>query len=271
MKLSGRAQEAIASATDAVVFGICGLIALLPAWTWSATCRGIAAITPGRSRPGRYEQRVRLLREALPLYGGATTRLEGASHLDEALRRGCGAILWVAQGNDSDLVTKKALAEAGFRAAHLSRPSHGFFRSSIGQRLFNPIQRHVEDRYLGERLMLSDDNGPGALRALLRRLAANEVVSIRIGGASRSSRPLEVDGRRLPIATGPLRLAQRSGAALLPVVSVAEGPNAFVTRVGPDIRSPATTELESTLPDYLASGRRLEGWPRTPSRRRRAR
>ena len=66
-------------------------------------------------------------------------KLIGRQHLDEALADGRGVILLTANFVHKDLMTKAALADAGFWACHLVRDSHGFAESRLGRRLLNPI------------------------------------------------------------------------------------------------------------------------------------
>jgi hypothetical protein len=53
----------------------------------------------------------------------AAARARGSAHVDDALAAGRGAVLWVAHFCFNALATKKALAGAGHRAWHVSRPS----------------------------------------------------------------------------------------------------------------------------------------------------
>jgi hypothetical protein len=90
-------------------------------------------------RPGRWQPRV------------APANFE---HVDAALRAGRGALLWVAHGFHGHLGAKVAFAGAGLAVSHLSRATHGFSESRFGTRVLNRIQTAVEDRYLGERILI---------------------------------------------------------------------------------------------------------------------
>ena len=170
----------------------------------------------------------------------AELALEGREHLDAALARGRGAILWVAPTIFQWLPTKRTLFEAGYRLHHLSSPQHGFSSPSrFGRACLNPIRTTIENRYLAERVLLGTG---GQAHAALRRLAAllrqNEVVSITVGsaGARAIHAPL-LDGS-LWAASGAPHLATRTGAALLPVVTVRTASGQFRTWIGPPLATP---------------------------------
>ena len=153
---------------------------------------------------------------------------ERSAHLDDALLAGRGAVLWVAPTVFQWLPAKRTLFEAGYRVHHLSSPQHGFSgRSWLSRASLNPIRTRVEDRYLAERVMLgSDGQAHSALRRLGSLLAENAVVSITMAPArTRSIRTPLLRGF-FDVAAGPSHLAMRSGAALLPVVTLARLPAA---------------------------------------------
>jgi lauroyl/myristoyl acyltransferase len=175
-------------------------------------------------------------------------RLEGAEHLEAALARGRGAILWVAPTVFQWLVTKRALHEAGWPVHHLSNPNHGFSTSSwVGTRLVNPIRTRIENRYLAERVMLAPDGGAqAALRRLTAVLRGNGIVSITVAAAG--ARPITAPFLRGSIraASGAPHLAARTGAALLPVLTF-RGETGFVTRILTPLLLPETGAPDSRL------------------------
>ncbi len=142
--------------------------------------------------------------------------------VDGALRAGRGALLWVAHGFHGHLGAKVAFAKAGLAVSHLSTPMHGFSESRFGMRVLNPIQASVEDRFLGERILIPlRDKAP--LVVLAHRLLENRVVSITAQrGDGRTSEAPFLDGR-LHLAGGAPALAHRTGAALLPVFAFRNG------------------------------------------------
>lgn len=144
---------------------------------------------------------------------GCTANFE---RVDAALRAGRGALLWVAHGFHGHLGAKVGFARAGLTVSHLSRATHGFSESRFGIRVLNRIQTVVEDRYLGERILIPS-RGKAPLDLLARRLGANGIVSITAQrGTGRTVEVPFLDGR-LRLAGGAPALAHKTGAALLPV------------------------------------------------------
>lgn len=159
-------------------------------------------------------------------------RIEGSQYLEEALAQGKGVILWVANFIYSDLVTKMALAQSGYRVSHLSRLVHGFSSTRFGIRFLNPLQQAIEDQFIRERVVVEENGLVPALMVLRRRLLDNGLVSITVGAdALRMVETPFMDGV-LRLSSGPAELAQMTGAVLLPVVTLKDGPMTFTTRIG---------------------------------------
>ncbi|MFQ5953574.1 MAG: hypothetical protein ACE5JZ_00750, partial [Kiloniellales bacterium] len=166
---------------------------------------------------GHAEEYLQVLREYRPFGWRPIMYLEGRAHVDAALERGYGAILWMGYFSFAGLVAKKALHRDGIPVSHLSHPTHGFSRSRLGIRYINRIRGRIEERYLGDRVMLSLDGAAAAMRALHRRLRDNQVVSITV--RERALHPATtpfLDGT-IRVATGAADLAHATKAALLPV------------------------------------------------------
>ena len=167
--------------------------------------------------------------------GGWTPAIQllGREHIEAALGRGRGAILWIGNFVFRDLIPKIALHRAGYSVSHLSHPRHGFSATHFAMRTLNHIRTFRADRYLGERVMISLDGPVGAMRVLHRRLRANGVVSITVG--RRALQPATVafmDGR-ITVATGALDLARATKAALLPVFPVRNEAGLLTVAVAP--------------------------------------
>lgn len=181
------------------------------------------------------------------------TRLEGGEHLAAAHRAGRGAVLWVVPTIFSWLFAKRALAEAGFAVHHLSREGHGFgSKSRLGETILNPIRTRIEDRYLAERITIPEGAGPqAALKRLGRQLAANGLVSITM--AVEGARLLEARllNGGLRAASGAPRLADRTGAALLPLVTLREEPGRYVARIGAPLPSASPQDALHRMACFL--------------------
>jgi lauroyl/myristoyl acyltransferase len=168
----------------------------------------------------RLELRAQILRDLLRQDWRPDIRIEGTPHIEAALAAGHGAILWISRFAFADTVAKIGLRRAGYPPTHLSRTIHGFSHSRFGRQCLNPIQQRMEDRYLAERVILSDSAPAGAMRRLHKVLLQNGVVSITVDswGAHAAEVPF-FDGR-LGVATGAPSLAWKTGARLLPVFVV---------------------------------------------------
>ncbi len=268
------------SRRDLVLVGsLSGLAILawcLPERYWDRLCRGLVRIQPWRNRGERlvrfgyaaalagrrpgptadacarahlanvYRERLHLLACHRPAGQPTRPRLDGRAHLEAAIGEGKGVILWVGPFLFSDLLTKVALHDAGFAVSHLSRFSHGFSGSRVGERLLNPIRTSVERRYLAERPVIGREGSVAALRELSRRLRANRVVSMSaIGMANQLYRVPFMNGS-VQMARGAPSLAIQTGAPLLPVFTGREPDGDWLTVIEPPlVRRDAWTRDEA--------------------------
>jgi lauroyl/myristoyl acyltransferase len=166
-------------------------------------------------------------------------RLEGEEYLKAVLARGKGAILWVAHFCFNTQVTKMALKAGGYHVSHLSRPEHGFSKSRFGIRYLNPLRWNAELKYLDRRIVIDRAHPGCSLTEAQSVLGDNRVVSITAGaweGRRVARGPLL--GGRFSLATGAPVLAQRSGAALMPVITTRiSGSEAFRVTIGEPLAS----------------------------------
>lgn len=161
--------------------------------------------------------RFQLLKDYHP--GGWKPRIQlvGWEHIETALQKGHGVILWVGYFVFGELVAKIAFHQAGLAVHHLSRTSHGFSSTRFGARYLNPIQTIVEDRYLAERVVLSPDNPTQAMLRLAAELRHNQIVSITVHRNSKTPKKVKFLDGYLYLAPGAPVLARQTQAALLPV------------------------------------------------------
>lgn len=234
---------------------------------WPAASRALAAITtriaPGRTRwntsfdtpelipppgkadsrtahsraafarleAGNFEDLMRLFRDYRPGGWRPEIRVTGREHLEAALRQGHGAILWISPSVGSTYVAKMAMHLERVPVMHLSRPAHGSSRTRFGMCFLNPVQQRVENRYIDERVVLTDGNRIAALRRLRNRLTENGVVSITVGSEGLGIMELALRGGYLQLPSGPVTLAHATGAALLPVFCSREVNDEFTVRI----------------------------------------
>jgi lauroyl/myristoyl acyltransferase len=153
-------------------------------------------------------------------------------HVEGALRLGKGAILWVFPFTYSDLVTKQSLCESGFRVTHLSAVTHGYSGTRLGVAVLNRVRTRIEDRYIKERILLSEQGSSvSALRLLRGRLKENGVVSVTATHSGLRVFDLPFLHGTLKLANGAPSLAISTGASLVPVFTVRDAKGGFTTRV----------------------------------------
>jgi lauroyl/myristoyl acyltransferase len=187
--------------------------------------------------------------------------LQGEEHLHRALERGHGAVLWMSGFSSAFLLAKLALWRRGYAVHHLSRPEHGFGTEPVDLRLLNPIWRKVENRFLGARVVIERGEAGPALARLEAHLAGNGVAKITVGNNARRVVEVPLLGGTIRLATGPIALARRAGAPLLPLHTVAVSPGRFVAVIEPPL------PLDEAGPDpYRAAAaayaERLAPWVR---------
>ncbi len=203
----------------------------------------------------RYLSWLRLLACYPPRNWRPGARLEGVDNLDAALAAGKGAILWATTFAYNDLYTKAALTEAGYRPHLLSQPSHGFAASRFGQRFLNPIYLRIEQRYLGDNIVIEAGDTASALTRVKQRLADNGVVVIYALPLGRriATRPF-LDGV-VNLATGALNLGCETGAAVVPVFTTAGADGQVTTSLAPALPwaadQPRADAIETMLDHYI--------------------
>lgn len=184
-------------------------------------------------------------------------RVVGRAHLDAALQRGKGAVLWVAPFAAATLGTKAALAGIGHAPVHLSRESHGPARSRWGTRTVNATFKRAEDRLLAERVEIPNAASPApAVLRLVRRLAANAVVTITAGPWADRVHTAPFLNGEIHLAAGPVMVARRAGARLLPAFALREDDGTIALALGEPIaavdRAESDGAVAAAIEDYAA-------------------
>jgi len=187
-----------------------------------------------------------LLGALLPFDGRLKTRLEGQEHIDVALEKGKGVIIWDSHFYFANSATKMALQRAGYKTHHLSHARHGFSNTWIGMKLLNPLWVASECKFLTERVVISYDDPASAMKRLGERLKENALVTVTVRDSAKQ--PVEVpflDGQ-IRIAPGAPVMAKRHGAALVPVYTIRQDDGTYVTR------AEAPIELSADLDTRIA-------------------
>jgi lauroyl/myristoyl acyltransferase len=225
---------------------------VLPAFRHSEQARVFAL----RHAATRSEHHLQILRELTPGGWRPDLTLRGIEHLNLAIAAGHGAVLWIAHFSFNALATKKALADAGFKVWHLSRPEHGFSKSRLGIRFLNPIRVAAEMRYLGGRIIIDRADPMRARSHAERLLRENGIISITAGAweGRRVAHP-NLLGGTIEIATGAPGFSLRCNAPLLPVFTAREenGPNIAVVIEPPIVAEGAdiSAKLASAAQQFM--------------------
>lgn len=209
-----------------------------------------------------YLDDMQILRARLPGGWQPDIRLDGAQHVDAALDRGQGAILWVFPASFYALVSKMAFHNAGYPVTHLTSVEHGFSRSRLGVRLLNPLQYRTEQRYVAESLVIARGGAQSSLTFLARRLRENRLISITIG-AYHTPRVhwIRFMNGTIALPSGPLHLSRHSGAPILPVFTARHGDGRFTVTVAPPLTVAADRAPDDAVEDLLlACAGRIEAF-----------
>ncbi len=215
-----------------------------------------------RTSSGGFDDRLRIFRSYHPLGWNPDVTLIGAERLDAALERGRGAVLWVAVFSSARLITKIALHRAGYAVHHLSRPGHGFSNTELSTQYLNPFWVRIEDRYLAERIRITDAETLRAVKTIRQRLLANQIVSITdLHEATRTVRAPFLAGYR-HFTTGPPHFALSTGAALFPVFTIDTGYRSFEVVIAEPVYPAPDATIESIIGAYsTALGEMAERHP----------
>ncbi|MEM7172312.1 MAG: hypothetical protein AAF530_19250 [Pseudomonadota bacterium] len=163
-----------------------------------------------------------------------TIDIEGEEHLKAALAEGRGAVIWDSTFTQNSLTTKMGLFQAGYAMLHLSRPDHGL-KSGFARKYLNPIKIAGECKFLGERVVIQDDQPGPAMRRLAAGLRENQVVSITVINLARKVLAVRCLQGEIDLAMGPAALAIREGAKLLPVFTLQTGINSVRITIEPPL------------------------------------
>ncbi|MCZ6604064.1 MAG: hypothetical protein O7A03_02845 [Alphaproteobacteria bacterium] len=190
---------------------------------------------------------------------GVRTRVIGSGHIEAALARGRGAVLWDSQFQYANMATKLALARAGIDLVHMSSAGHGVSASWFGRHFLNWAWVLAEAKYLAERVVVSYVHPRTGMTRLAERLRENRVVSVSVRAASRRPATVRFFDRSLRLGPGAPALAFQTGAALLPVFTVMEAPGRYLTIVEAPLKIPARLgRREAVQGASAAYARRLE-------------
>jgi lauroyl/myristoyl acyltransferase len=195
--------------------------------------------------------------------GGAL--LEGEEHLDAALVRGNGAILWESNSFGRRALAKEILASHGHRLVQLHIENHlgglhndGLDRSWLREKVLNRCWEAREMEYLEEIIRLPRDGSLAYARTLRHRLRANKIIcSAADGNWGEKTMATPFLGGVRHFSTGMVSLSRLTGAPLMPLFCYRETDGRFRVRIDPPLAHPPRIEREEATRRTLAEFARL--------------
>jgi lauroyl/myristoyl acyltransferase len=164
----------------------------------------------------------------------AITRIEGKEYMEQALSRGKGVIVAGAHLGNVDVVMQ---LPAVYHVRFVAPTQH-----IQPERLFQYVQR-LRQRY-GMRLLPSD----GPMMEVIRALKRGEIVGLACDWAiADNRRQVDFFGSPAWLPEGPVRLALRTGAPLLPAFCLRLPDNTFLLRIEPALELPQTGDSEADV------------------------
>jgi len=162
------------------------------------------------------------------------TRLEGQQHIEEALARGKGVILVMAHFGNVDLLGQLPVA--------------------YGMPLTAPIQHVQPERLFQYTLKLRKSHGlhlipaDGPLMEMFRALRRGEIIALPCDrDIADNSRWVDFFGEPARLPDGPVRVALRTGAALIPIFGLRLPDETFLVQIEPELKLSRSGDLEADV------------------------
>jgi lauroyl/myristoyl acyltransferase len=176
----------------------------------------------------------------------------GRHHLEEALARQKGVILWESSSLGRRYLAKRLLYERGFPVCQVHSESHigGFFgsKSRLAAHIIRPLFERHESAFVKELLTVSSSDSVRCSRDFLERLRRNEILCISADGRiGNRFVPITFLGRNDRFPTGVASLARTSGATILPVFCVEKTPRVPSLIIESPIRLDGGADRESSV------------------------
>jgi predicted LPLAT superfamily acyltransferase len=188
-----------------------------------------------------------------------TVQLLGLEHLDAALAKGNGVILWESKGFGRRTLSKRVLHAKGYRVTQL----HGV--SDIGvvmtdetggtwlrSRVLRPIFDRRERSFVADVLPVRRVATISDSRAYVSVLRGNGIICVAGDGKiARTLHALEFLGGTTMFAPGMVKLAGMTGATLLPMFCVPTDKGGAVLEISPPIAVPESGDLDRATENAL--------------------
>jgi lauroyl/myristoyl acyltransferase len=230
---------------------------------------GVQAIERGFFA-SRYLERFQYLRAHRPGGWEPDIRIQGREHVEAARAAGRGMIFWGSAFAYNDLILKMALHRLGLSTFHYTRPVHGLSKTRFGIKFLNPVRTSIECHYLGARVC-AEERIKEAMEVLRQEAEAGGAISIKMGNRGRRRVTVPFLNERIELATGPVALARRWNALLLPTFTVQKEDGSFDVVIGAPLQSSEPDEeararaiveayVRELTPRVLAHPEQWRGW-----------
>ncbi len=167
--------------------------------------------------------------------------IEGEEHLKQALSRGKGAIALSAHLGNFTLIGSRLAADGyPFTALVKQSKDEGFTR------LMDELRLRAGMKTISARPRRE------AVQKILRTLKKNEIVLLIADEHKTSGPEVEFFGQLLPAPRGPVTLAMRTGAALLPMFLIRDQENQLTLKIGPEFDLIQTGALQEDVTANVA-------------------
>ena len=211
-------------------------------------------------------------RDAFSLLPSSTERaalerasVHGAEHLECALKKGRGVVLWESSGFGRRNLAKQILRKRRFSIHQLHAENHlggfggsGTSTSRVRRQVIRPFFERREQRFLAEIIYLPNSDSLAFTRILLGCLKQNAILCSAGDGRSGQKRiALPFLGRTGLFSTGMVSLARVSGASILPMFCLQERSGETSLVIESPIRIETDVERERSLEDSVIQYVRL--------------
>jgi lauroyl/myristoyl acyltransferase len=162
------------------------------------------------------------------------TQVEGRDYVDQALARGKGVILVSAHLGSVDVLGQLPMAYGiPLTVAVQHIQPERLFQYTLGLRKSHGMRMYPAD---------------GPLMELFRALKRGEMIGLPADrGIADSSREVQFFGSPARLPDGPVRVALRTGAALVPAFGLRLPDNSFLVQVEPTLELPHTGDIEADV------------------------
>jgi len=186
--------------------------------------------------------------------------IHGVEHLQQALKKGKGVILWESVSFGRRNLAKQILKDRGFSIHQVHADYHiaGFRHDRksptyIKRLIIKPFFDRHEKQFIEEIINIPDSDSLAYTRLLLHRLKQNAIICITADvGLGQKLIPQRFFGRSILFPTGMVSLARLSGATILPIFCIKEKNNEIILIIENPIPVASGTERDSNLENSIS-------------------